>query len=142
MKRNCLGITAFLIFIVFSLSGLSVGLFSIAMGIVVEEMVGSNLALHTRWLLSVPVLGWIVGFFLLGAVAAWFFEKSERLRGEIPCRSAGFIAIFGLVMVLLLLVGFASPLMERSGQMAQYRAKSPSAFTPHEDGSHLMVAGQ
>ncbi len=142
MKRHCLGIPAFLIFIVFSLSGLSVGLFSIAMGTVVEDMVGANLAVHTQWLLSVPVLGWILGFFLLGALAAWFFEKSERLRGEVPGRSAGFIAICGLVMVLLLLVGFASPLMERSGQMAQYCPASPAAFTPHEDGGHLMVAGQ
>ena len=143
MTKRFLGVPAFLIFIVFSLSGVSVGLFSMAMGTVIRDIVGDSLSPGTQRLLEVPVIAWMGGFFLLGVLAAWFFEKSERLKGEVPGRSAGFIAICGLVMVLLLLVSFAKPLMENSGAMAQrVPHSSQSLFTPHEDGPNFELATQ
>ena len=140
MKRRFLGVPAFLIFIVFSLSGISVGLFSLAIGTVVDELVGGSLPVTTEYLLAVPVLGWMGLFFLLGALSAWWFEKSERVKGEVPSRSAGFIAILGLVMVLGLLVGFASPLMEYNGEIASRLPDSHSSISTHEDGPHVELA--
>lgn len=142
MKRRCLGVPAFLILIVFSLSGISVGLFSMAIGTVVEELVVGQVSAPAELLLRVPIIGWMAAFFGLGVIAAWFFEKSERLKGEVPCRSAGLVAIIGLVMVLGLLVGFASPLMEHSGEVASRTQGSHSAIPAHEDGPHLELATQ
>ena len=112
-QNRLLGVPAFLIFVVFGLSGISVGLFSFALAFIIEEMMGEKtIPAVTQGLLQVPVAAWIGIFFVVGAIAAWSFEKSERQAGEVSRRSAGLIAILALVVVLLILVGFSLPLIQ------------------------------
>ena len=142
MKKRFVGIPAFLICIVFSLSGVSVGLFSLAVGTVIRELSGKPLPASTAALLEVPLLAWMGGFFVIGVVAGWWFERSERLKGEVPSRSAGLIAILGLVMVLALLVSFAIPLVEYNGEVASRVPGSQTAIPAYEDRPHFELATQ
>ena len=115
-KNRLLGVPAFLIFVVFGLSGISVGLFSFVLGfVIVELMEGQAVPAVTLGLLQVPVIAWIVGFIMLGAAVAWSFEKSERQTGEVSQRTAGLVAISALVVVLLILAGLSLPLMQGMG---------------------------
>ena len=114
-----MGVPAFLIFVGFGLSGISVGLFSFVLGFVILElMAGEAIPAVTQGLLQVPVLAWILGFVVLGAVVAWSFEKSERRSGQVSQRTAGLVAISALVVVLLILAGLSLPLMQGMGAAA------------------------
>ncbi len=110
MKKRILGVPAFLIFVVFGLSGISIGLFSSTMAAVLMEMMDRRaVPPMTLALLEVPATAWIVAFFLMGVIAAIFFEKLERREGVVPSRTAGLIAMSGLVTVLLILISLVAP---------------------------------
>ena len=118
-RSRLLGVPAFLIFVVFGLSGISVGLFSFVLGFVILELMeGQSVPSVTQGLLQVPVIAWIIGFAILGAGVAWSFEKSERQSGQVSQRTAGLVAISALVIVLLILAGLSLPLMQGMGAAA------------------------
>ncbi len=115
-RKRLLGVPAFLIFIVFALSGISVGLFSFVLDFVILELMDrQSVPAVTAGLLQVPGLAWIALFVVVGSVTAWSFEKSERQTGEVSQRTAGLVAISALILVLLILSGLSLPLMQGMG---------------------------
>jgi hypothetical protein len=118
-RRSLIGIPAFLIFLVFGLSGITIALFSFAFGYTIEDLMSDRtLPTITVVLLRMPVGLWIALFFLIGVSVAWWFQRLENRDGEVPRRAAGLVAIFGLVVVLLILVGLALPFLQGMGAAA------------------------
>ncbi|MBL9152848.1 MAG: hypothetical protein JNK37_10195 [Verrucomicrobiales bacterium] len=117
-KRHLVGVPAFLIFLVFGLSGIATALFSFAFGYTIEDLMADReLPGITTLLLRMPIGLWIALFFLMGFVAAWWFQKMENQNGEVPRRAAGLVAIIGLIVTLFVLVGLALPFLQVLGEM-------------------------
>jgi hypothetical protein len=110
------GVPAFLIFLVFGLSGISIALFSFAFEAILDRYIGEEtLPQVTIFLMKFPIFGWIGMFLMAGFLVAWWFEKMERRLGEVPRRAASLVAITGLIIVFAILTGLSLPFFDGMG---------------------------
>lgn len=115
-RTHLVGVPAFLIFLVFGLSGLSIALFSFAFESILDRYIGEEtLPQVTIFLMEFPIFGWIGSFLMAGVLVAWWFEKMERRLGEVPRRAASLVAITTLIIAFAVLTGLSLPFFDGMG---------------------------